>query len=129
MPRILDRAKSWAKTLERDVITLWIAARDPRTPLSPKVLAAAIAAYALSPIDLIPDFVPVLGQIDDLIIVPLGIWLTVSLIPRHLLFEFRETAELRLERPSSRTGVLVILGIWALCALAFAWLVWTFLHQ
>ena len=66
-------AKQWAKAIKRDVVALWIAARDARTPLAAKVVAGAVAAYALSPIDLIPDFIPVLGYLDDLLIVPLGI--------------------------------------------------------
>lgn len=70
---MLESAKQWARSLKQDVIALWIAARDPRTPWHAKALAAAVAAYALSPIDLIPDFIPVLGYLDDLLIVPLGI--------------------------------------------------------
>jgi uncharacterized membrane protein YkvA (DUF1232 family) len=69
----LEKAKTWARRLKRDVIALWIAARDVRTPILPKIVAASIAAYALSPLDLIPDFIPVLGYLDDLLIVPLGI--------------------------------------------------------
>ena len=69
---MLERIKQWARTIKRDVIALWIAARDPRVPWYAKVLATAIAAYALSPIDLIPDFIPVLGYLDELVIVPRG---------------------------------------------------------
>ena len=69
---MLERIKQWARAIKRDVIALWIAARDPRVPWYAKALAMAIAAYALSPIDLIPDFIPVLGYLDDLVIVPLG---------------------------------------------------------
>jgi uncharacterized membrane protein YkvA (DUF1232 family) len=82
--RWLNRARQWAKAIKRDVVALWIAARDPRTPVMAKVVAGAIAAYALSPIDLIPDFIPVLGYLDDLVIVPLGIMLAVSLVPEGL---------------------------------------------
>ena len=81
MKNWLPRAKDWARRLKRDVVALWIAARDPRTPVLAKVAAGAVAAYALSPIDLIPDFVPVLGYLDDLLIVPLGIMLAVRLVP------------------------------------------------
>ena len=70
-----ERAKAWARATNRDVLVLWIAARDRRTPWYAKVAAAAVAAYALSPIDLIPDFVPVLGYVDDLLMVPAGIML------------------------------------------------------
>lgn len=80
--------------------------------MSAKVVATAVAAYALSPIDLIPDFVPILGYLDDLIIVPLGVLLAVRLIPAHLMTEFRTLAAQRQERPVSRAGLLVIAGIW-----------------
>ena len=78
---MLQRLKQWAREIKRDVVAIGIAARDPRVPWYVKLLAAAIAAYAVSPIDLIPDFVPVLGYVDDLIIVPAGILLTVRLMP------------------------------------------------
>jgi uncharacterized membrane protein YkvA (DUF1232 family) len=77
---MLDGIKSWARGLKRDVHAIYLAARDPRVPWYAKILAMAVAGYALSPIDLIPDFISVLGYLDDLIIVPLGIWLVVSLI-------------------------------------------------
>lgn len=89
---VLQRAKEWARTIRRDVVAIWIAAGDPRVPWYAKVLAAAVAAYALSPIDLIPDFIPVLGYLDDIIIVPVGILLTVRLIPDGLMDEFRAEA-------------------------------------
>ena len=85
----MERLKAWAQALKRDVVALWLAARDPRTPLAAKLLAGAVAAYALSPIDLIPDFIPVLGYLDDLLLVPAGIWLAVRLIPAGLLEELR----------------------------------------
>lgn len=118
--KILDRLKRWARALKRDVIALWIAARDPRTPLVARIVAGATAAYALSPIDLIPDFVPVLGYVDDLLAVPLGIALAVRLIPAPLLETFREEAENR-ERPRSWVAAAVILLIW----LAVVCLIWT----
>jgi len=80
---IIQRPKQRAQQIRRDVVAVWIAARDPRTPLSAKLVAEAVAAYALSPIDLIPDFIPVLGYLDDLLIVPLGILLAVRLVPHH----------------------------------------------
>jgi uncharacterized membrane protein YkvA (DUF1232 family) len=88
----MERLKAWARALKRDVVALWLAARDPRTPLAAKLLAGVVAAYALSPIDLIPDFIPVLGYLDDLLLVPAGIWLVVRLIPAELLAEFRAAA-------------------------------------
>ena len=101
-------------------MALWIAASDRRTPLLAKVLAGAVAAYALSPIDLIPDFIPVLGYLDDLLIVPLGIALTIRLIPPPLMSEYRQEAALRLERPTSRVAAVVIVAMWVAAALALA---------
>jgi uncharacterized membrane protein YkvA (DUF1232 family) len=92
MPGWLDSVKGWARGIKRDVVALWIAARDPRTPIVAKVAAGAVAAYALSPIDLIPDFVPVLGHVDDLLIVPLGIMVAVRLLPPPSMAEFRAAA-------------------------------------
>lgn len=112
----MDGAKSWARNIKRDVMALWIAARDPRTPIAAKIVAAAIAAYALSPIDLIPDFVPILGYLDDLLIVPLGILLAVRLIPPHLMSEYRAQALQLQSRPVSRAGLAGIIGIWILAA-------------
>ena len=117
---MVQRVKQWARTIKRDVVALWLAARDPRVPWFAKVLAGAVAAYALSPIDLIPDFIPVLGYLDDLLIVPLGILATVRLIPASLMLEFRAEAARREGRPSSRAGLVVIVCIW-IVTLATAW--------
>lgn len=87
-----ERLKQWAKRAKRLVRALGLAARDPRTPLLAKIVAVGVVGYALSPIDLIPDFIPVLGQLDDLILVPLGIWLAVSLVPDALWDEFSAQA-------------------------------------
>ena len=108
---MLRRVKQWARAIKRDVVALWLAARDPRVPWFAKVLAGAVAAYALSPIDLIPDFIPVLGYLDDLLIVPLGILATVRLIPASLMLEFRAEAARREGRPASRAGLVVIVCI------------------
>jgi uncharacterized membrane protein YkvA (DUF1232 family) len=113
--------KSWARALRRDVIALWIAARDPRVPWHAKALAGAVAAYALSPIDLIPDFIPVLGYLDDLLIVPAGIWLVVRLVPAPLMAEFREAATRRAERPTSYVAAGVIAAIWIAAAAVLIW--------
>jgi uncharacterized membrane protein YkvA (DUF1232 family) len=117
----LARAKRWAHTIKRDVIALWIAARDARTPVAAKIVAGAVAAYALCPVDLIPDFVPVLGYLDDLLIVPLGILLAVKLVPGPLMIEFREQAARRQERPVSRDGLMVIIAIWIVAAAIVGW--------
>jgi uncharacterized membrane protein YkvA (DUF1232 family) len=120
---LLARLKDWARTIKRDVVALWIAARDPRTPLLAKAVAAAVAAYALSPIDLIPDFIPVLGYLDDLLILPLGIALAVWLIPAPLLAEYREMAARRSERPTSRIAAALIVVAWLAALVALGvWL-------
>jgi len=118
---LLTNAKRWAKMLKRDVVALWIAARDPRVPIYAKLVASAVAAYALSPIDLIPDFVPVLGYLDDLLIVPLGIMLAIRLMPPLLMAEFRAEATQRAERPISRAGLAFILVIWLACLIFILW--------
>lgn len=120
-PAALQSVRDWARRLKRDVIALWIAARDPRTPLAAKLVAAAVAAYALSPIDLIPDVIPVLGLLDDLLIVPLGILLAIRLIPPPLMQEFRQKAS-QTPRPESRAGAAVIVALWAAAAIALLWL-------
>jgi uncharacterized membrane protein YkvA (DUF1232 family) len=120
---MLQRLRDWAHGIKRDVHALYLAARDPRVPWYAKALALAVAAYALSPIDLIPDFIPVIGYLDDLIIVPLGIVLAVRLIPADILAEHRLAASEAAERPTSRAATLVIVAIWiglALVALGFA---------
>lgn len=121
MPSGIERLKSWARALKRDVVALWIAARDRRTPLAAKLLAGAVAAYALSPIDLIPDFIPVLGYLDDLLLVPAGIWLAARLIPPELLAEFRASATAR-ENPRSLAGAVAIVVLWLAVAGALGWL-------
>jgi uncharacterized membrane protein YkvA (DUF1232 family) len=115
----LNKLKHWARNLKRDTVALWIAARDPRTPWYAKVAAGAVAAYALSPIDLIPDFVPVLGYLDDLVIVPLGIALVIRLVPPALMAEYRDEAMHRESRPRSFAAAVVIAVIWVMCLCAF----------
>src|SRR3546814_20911565 len=90
--------------LRVDAHAVWIAARDRRTPLALRLLGALIAAYALSPIDLLPDFVPVLGFVADLLILPLGIWLFMLMIPKPRWSEYRRTAELRVGKEGGRKG-------------------------
>lgn len=114
--RFIADARTWAKNIKRDVHAVWLAARDPRTPLLAKVLALIVAAYAVSPIDLIPDFIPIIGYLDDLIIVPLGIMLVVRLIPAEVMREHRETAAQASRRPVSRITAGVFILIWVICA-------------
>jgi uncharacterized membrane protein YkvA (DUF1232 family) len=106
--------------LKRDVVALWFAARDRHVPVMAKIVAGATAAYALSPIDLIPDFIPVLGYLDDLILVPLGVWLALRLIPEPLMAEFRLLVSERLERPVSLWAAAMILLVWIAISLFVA---------
>src|SRR5262249_19264461 len=101
---MLDNLKSWSRVVKRDVHALYLASRDPRVPWYAKALAIAVAGYALSPLDLIPDFVPVLGYLDDVIIIPLGVLLVIRLIPPEIMAEHRELAEAAQERPVSLTA-------------------------
>jgi uncharacterized membrane protein YkvA (DUF1232 family) len=117
------RLKEWARALERDTHAIYLAGFDPRVPWYAKVLALAIAAYAFSPIDLIPDFVPVLGLLDDLVIVPLGIALVVGMIPDAVMAEHRAAAA-QAARPVSRAGAVAVIAIWVLAAAAAAAWAW-----
>ena len=119
---MLQQLRQWARTLKRDITALYLAARDPRVPWYAKAVAACVAGYALSPIDLIPDFVPILGYLDDLILVPLGIMLAIRLIPAPVLSDLRRTAADQLaRRPTSWIGAIAIIGIWLVCAALAAW--------
>jgi uncharacterized membrane protein YkvA (DUF1232 family) len=114
--------REWARTLKRQTLTLYYAVRDTRTPRYAKVLAGAIVAYAISPIDLIPDFIPVLGYLDELLLLPLAIWFALRLIPPDVLAEARARAEQASERPTSRAAAAVIVLVWlAVTALAGLW--------
>ncbi len=111
-PRLLDRIKTWARALKRDIAALYIAAHDSRTPWTARAIALAVTLYALSPIDLIPDFIPVIGYLDDLIIVPLGIWLVIRLIPPDLMQVYREAASGGDTLPVSWTGAALVGLVW-----------------
>ena len=114
---MFDRLKKWARDVKRDVLALYLAARDPRVPWYAKALAALVAAYALSPIDIIPDFIPVLGYLDDLILLPLGIAAVVRLIPDEVMADLRTQAEERiLTRPRSWVGASVVVLLWVVVA-------------
>jgi uncharacterized membrane protein YkvA (DUF1232 family) len=116
-----DRWKHWARTIRRDAHALFLAARDPRVPWYAKALAIAVAAYALSPIDLIPDFVPVVGYLDDLIIVPTGVALVVRLIPPAIMAEHRALAMAAQDRPVSRAAAAAIVALWIVALALTAW--------
>jgi uncharacterized membrane protein YkvA (DUF1232 family) len=120
----LTTLREWARSIRRDVHALYLASRDPRVPWPAKAVAVCVAAYALSPIDLIPDFVPVFGYLDDVIIVPLGIMLAVRLIPAPLMAEHRAAAALAETRRASRAGAAAIVAIWTAAILLAVWLIW-----
>lgn len=117
---VFERLRAWAREIKRDIAALYLAARDPRVPWYAKAVALAVAAYALSPIDLIPDFIPVLGYLDDIIIVPLGILLAVQLIPADILAEHRHAASTAAKQAASHTAAVVIVAIWIGLALVAA---------
>ena len=121
---LLARLQAWARRLRRDVVTVYFAARDPRTPWPARLLALGVAGYALSPIDLIPDFIPILGWLDDLILVPLGLMLVLRLLPAPVLDAARAKAVTALERPRSAVAATVVVCAWLACAAAgaYAWL-------
>lgn len=118
----MQRLKTWARALKRDVMTLWFALKHPDTPWYARALAAVITAYALSPIDLIPDFIPVLGYLDDLIIVPAGVWLLLKIVPENVVVDSRAKFEKWLlekkGKPRSYVGLSVVLILWVLAAWA-----------
>lgn len=116
--------RNWAKRLKHQTMVVYYAARDPRTPWLVRLLALAVAAYALSPIDLIPDFIPVLGYLDDLIIVPLGLALVVRLMPADVAASAREQAQAASVRPTSRVMAVVVVILWALTLGGLGW--WLF---
>ena len=123
MPDAAD-PPSLATRLRIEAHAIWLVARDPRTPVAPRLLCLAIAAYALSPIDLIPDFIPVLGLVDDALLIPAGLWLVARLLPPGLMEEHRAAAREAAERPVSKAGASIVIAIWA----AFALLAWSLLR-
>lgn len=123
-----SRLRAWARRIKQDAVTLWFAARHPGTPWLPKALSVVVVAYALSPIDLIPDFIPVLGYLDDVILLPALIWLAVRLLPPAVLADSRERAlrwiEERGARPRSVAGAVAIVLLWLAIAAATGGWVW-----
>jgi uncharacterized membrane protein YkvA (DUF1232 family) len=116
------RIRRWADGLKTETLAVYMAARDPRVPWYAKALAIFVVGYALSPIDLIPDFIPVLGYLDDLVIVPAGLAIAIRLIPRDVLAECRERAgnELAEGKRASRLAIAVIVGVWLVLAAVLA---------
>ena len=110
----MTRLRTWARQLKRDTYALYLAVRDPRTPWYARILAGVILAYAFSPIDLIPDFIPVLGYLDDVVLVPLGLALLVRLVPPEVMTaaRLRAAEEGGMGRPTSRVGAATIVLVW-----------------
>ena len=122
---MIESSRAWARKVKRDAMTLWYAAAHPATPWYAKALGLFVVGYALSPIDLIPDFIPVLGYLDDVILLPALIWLTLRLLPPVVVEECRAKAEKWLAegkaKPRSRTGAIVIVVIWVAAVTAVGW--------
>ena len=122
-----EQLKAWARRIKRDGVTLWFAGKHPATPWYAKALGLFVVAYALSPIDLIPDFIPVLGYVDDILLLPGLIWLTIRLLPVDVLVDCRNQADewMRTQgsKPSSRVGAILIVLLW----IGFATVIWLWL--
>ena len=124
---ISNTLKIWAKRIKRDGVTLWFAGKHPKTPWYAKALGLFVVAYALSPIDLIPDFIPVLGYVDDVLLLPGLIWLTLQLLPPEVLAECRSQADAWMQaegaKPRSMAGVVLVVALWLLVGIAlWVWL-------
>ena len=128
---MLAKLKNWANTLKREVSALYIAARDPRVPWYAKVFMGFVLAYFFSPIDLIPDFIPFIGYLDDLIIVPLGIALAIKMIPAQVMIDARKQADglLQQKEPVSRVGTIMVIVIWLIILALVVWFVVQLLHK
>lgn len=109
---LIDNVRTWARRIKRDLEAIYLATKEPRMPWYAKALAVFVVAYALSPIDLIPDFIPVLGYLDDIILVPLGLLLVVRLMPNGLMEECKAKAETMVRAPANRTAAVVVVIIW-----------------
>lgn len=121
---VLARIETWANRIKRDVVVVYLAARDPRVPWYARALAAAVAAYAVSPIDLIPDFIPVLGYLDDAILLPLGIAAVVRMVPAHVMTDLRQQAEHRLrQRLAGTAAAVAVVVIWLVVLAGTVWLI------
>jgi uncharacterized membrane protein YkvA (DUF1232 family) len=120
-----DEWRQRVRSLKTEAHAVYLASKDPRVPWYAKALAACVLAYLFSPIDLIPDFIPVIGYLDDLIIVPLGLLLVIRLIPHEVMAEHREAARVAvLEKKPSWIPAVVIVGVWTLLlglAVRFLW--------
>ena len=121
---------NWASSLRKNTYALYLASKDPRVPTLAKIFIGLVVAYALSPIDLIPDFIPVIGYLDDLLLLPIGIWVAIRLIPRSVWKECQMlAAERTFNVPRNRHAAIVILTIWAIAIGCFIFWVWQFVSS
>jgi uncharacterized membrane protein YkvA (DUF1232 family) len=120
---LAGRLERWARRLKIEIYALYLAYRDPRVPWYARVFAALVVGYAFSPIDLIPDVIPVLGYLDDLLVVPLGIALAIRMIPSPVLAQCREEARNAKDRPVNKVAAVVVVAIWMALAVSAVWLV------
>ena len=119
----IRRLESWARRLKVEVYALYLAYTDPRVPWYARAFAAIVVGYAFSPIDLIPDIVPVLGYLDDLILVPLGVALAITMIPPQVLAACRQKARDAKDRPVNKVAAVVVVAVWIAVAALAVWLV------
>lgn len=121
---LFEQLRMWARRIKRDGVALWFACKSPDTPLIAKLLGALVVAYALSPIDLIPDFIPVLGYLDDVILLPVLIWIAIKLVPAAVLEECRIKAANWMQqegrKPRNNWGIMLVVSAWIL----IAWVLW-----
>ena len=122
---MVSKLRLWAQELKSQLLTLWFCRSHPETPLAAKILAALVVAYAFSPIDLIPDFIPVLGYLDDVILVPIGIYLTLRLIPQHVVADCRLKADAWIADRKSKPTNYFVAVLFVLIWIALAWWAWT----
>jgi len=126
---MIEKMRTWARALKAEIAVLAAAVRDARTPWYAKVLGVIIVAYALSPIDLIPDFIPVLGYLDDLLLLPLGIWLVRRIIPADVMAEHRASVAAGTRLPPNRMAAAAIVALWVISLTFAAWWVWNRVHH
>jgi uncharacterized membrane protein YkvA (DUF1232 family) len=128
---VLEKLKAAARHLEQEAYALYLAYRDPRTPWYARVFAALVVAHTFSPIDLIPDFIPVLGYLDDLIITPLGIYLSLKMIPSEVMADARRGAAQAAQegRIRSRGGIAIVVTLWAVGFIVLAFLVYRYVKR
>lgn len=121
---MIEKIRIWARALKAEIAALAGAIRDPRTPWYAKVVGVIVVGYALSPIDLIPDFIPVIGFLDDAILLPLGIWVVLRLIPSHVMAEHRASVAAGTRLPPNRIAAAVIIVLWFIGSALAAWWAW-----